>query len=107
MPGSNPNANPFTAAQAPGSNPAANPFAVPGSNPAANPFAIGQAPGSNPSANPFPAQPYGIPPSGPVSLPRPQYDMSRMAAREELIRRLVWIAVLVVATTIGVVILAR
>ena len=81
MPGSNPNANPFGLGQAPGSNPSANPF--------------GQAPGSNPAASP-----YNV-----VSLP--QYDMSRMAAREATIRRVVWIIVLAVAVTIGLVILAR
>ena len=75
-----------------------NPFAIgqaPGSNPSANPFAPNQAPGSNPTGNPYTV----------VSLP--QYDMSRMAAREEMIRRLVWIAVIAVATIIGVVVLAR
>jgi hypothetical protein len=37
----------------------------------------------------------------------PQYDMSRMAAREAMIRRLVWIVALVVAAAIGFIVAIR
>ncbi|HUS30058.1 MAG TPA: protein kinase [Kofleriaceae bacterium] len=108
MPGSNPAGNPFAV---PGSNPSANPFAVPGSNPAANPFAV---PGSNPAANPFsPPAPQSnpflpsLPPAAHPVMPRPQYDMGHMAAREAMIRRVVWIIALVVAAAIGFIIAMR
>jgi hypothetical protein len=100
---------------APFQGPPANPFvpgATPGSNPSANPFTASGAPGSNPFMPPSPLPPTAnppssLPPTGHPVMPRPQYDMSRMAAREALIRRLVWIAVIVLGTSIGFLVAMR
>jgi hypothetical protein len=106
-PGPNPYAPPGHVPTPPGTPPySGNPFAVPGSNPSANPFAV---PGSNPFLPTTPgSNPFASPlPGAPPAMPRPQYDMTRMAAREAMIRRITWIIALVVAAVIGFVIAMR
>jgi serine/threonine-protein kinase len=102
----------FAAAAAPRSRPPTPPPPIPPAPPLGPmptpPPMVAPVPYGSPAPGPHTPPPGAYPPYGAYPPPaRPagvkQYDMASIAAREEAIRRIVWIAVLVLGTIVGVV----